>query len=513
MEMNMADAAAFNTARFKSWALPGLLLLALTVVLLFSAWLCDDAYITFRTVENLISGSGPRWNVLDRVQSFTHPLWMFLIAGVRAVTGEVYYSSIITSLILSLAAVLVLLRLSLERLRVAPLLLVVLLFSRAFIDYSTSGLENPLAHLLVVLFFGLWLRIEQKATDAELLKLGLLASAILLCRLDLLLLIAPALGLAAYGRRDRRGLVMALTGFAPFIAWELFSLVYYGVLVPNTAYAKLSAGVPMSRYVTQGAVYLRECARFDPVAATAILAGLLSGFLSRKPRQLAIAIGVALYLLYIVRIGGDFMAGRFITVPLLAALVLLGSRTGDSRRVVGAAMAVAIVLGFLAGQPTVLTGPKFGQGGVGEVPDSGVADERAFYYPTTGMLRADNRENLIQHPWSFNGVKALRRGQKTSLAPAVGFYGYFAGPDLHIIDKLALNDPLLARLPVDPQQPWRIGHFYRKIPAGYEASVLRPVSGIQDASIAELDNRLRLVTRGPLFSAERWRAIVALHFD
>jgi arabinofuranosyltransferase len=26
-------------------------------------------------------------------------------------------------------------------------------FSKAYIDYSTSGLENPLTHLLIVLFF------------------------------------------------------------------------------------------------------------------------------------------------------------------------------------------------------------------------------------------------------------------------------------------------------------------------------------------------------------------------
>lgn len=509
----MAKAAATSRIDTRAWWPAGLLLLALAVVLLLSAWLCDDAYITFRSVENLLAGNGPRWNVLDRVQSFTHPLWMFLISAVRAVTGEVYYSSLFTSLLISLAAVVALLRLAVQGARTAPLILLVLLFSRSFIDYSTSGLENPLAHLLVVLLYGVWLKCERKPSDGDLRKLFLLASGILLCRLDLLLVIAPALGMALMARRDRRGLVCVGLGLLPLVAWEVFSLVYYGVLVPNTAFAKLNAGVPLTRYLAQGLVYLGASARFDPVAAAAITAGLVSGFFSRRAKEIGLAAGISLYLLYLVRVGGDFMAGRFLTVPLVASLILLGRRPDVSRRTVLIACVVTAALGFLAPEPTVLTGPGFGLDRSEEVPDSGVADERAFYYPTTGLLRAQNREHLIQHPWSFNGVKALRRGQKTALAPAVGFYGYFAGPDLHIIDKLALCDPLLARLEVDPDQPWRIGHFYRKIPAGYEESVLRPVSGITDPEIAALDNRIRLVTRGPLFSAARWRAIVALNFD
>ena len=36
--------------------------------------------------------------------------------------------------------------------------------------------------------------------------------------------------------------------------------------------------------------------------------------------------------------------------------------------------------------------------------------------------------------------------------------GYVAGTDKIIVDFYALADPLLARLPVDPEN-WRIGHF------------------------------------------------------
>ena len=44
-------------------------------------WLCDDAYISLRTVDNWVAGRGLRWNAFERVQSFTHPLWLLLLAG------------------------------------------------------------------------------------------------------------------------------------------------------------------------------------------------------------------------------------------------------------------------------------------------------------------------------------------------------------------------------------------------------------------------------------------------
>ena len=73
-------------------------LLAFAGLSLWSAWVCDDAYITLRTVHNFVSGEGLRWNVAERVQSYTHPLWMFVLSAVYALTGEPYFTTIFTSL-------------------------------------------------------------------------------------------------------------------------------------------------------------------------------------------------------------------------------------------------------------------------------------------------------------------------------------------------------------------------------------------------------------------------------
>ena len=49
------------------------LLAMFVVVLIRTAWLSDDSFINFRTIDNFLHGYGLRWNVAERVQSFTDP--------------------------------------------------------------------------------------------------------------------------------------------------------------------------------------------------------------------------------------------------------------------------------------------------------------------------------------------------------------------------------------------------------------------------------------------------------
>jgi arabinofuranosyltransferase len=89
--------------------------------------------------------------------------------------------------------------------------------------------------------------------------------------------------------------------------------------------------------------------------------------------------------------------------------------------------------------------------------------------------------------------------------------GYVLGRGYHIIDPLALGDPLLARLPARPR--WRIGHYERTLPDGYFESVLTDSNRIEDPAIAAYYDTIREVTRGPLFTKRRWKAIVALNAE
>ena len=206
-------------------------------LLLRTAWLDDDAYITFRTVDNFLNGLGLRWNVVNRVQAFTHPLWMFAVAAVTGIGGDVYFSSLALSVIVSLAAVTLAASRIATTLPMCVLVFSALALSKAFVDYSTSGLENPLTHLLLVGFFlGL---VSDLARSRRLLVLSLSTALLMINRFDTGLLVLPALGVAIWRAGWRAAVVPVAIGMLPLAAWEVFSVVYYGFPFPNTAYSKL----------------------------------------------------------------------------------------------------------------------------------------------------------------------------------------------------------------------------------------------------------------------------------
>ena len=116
-------------------------LLVFGAVLIRTAWLAEDAFITFRTIDNFVHGYGLTWNVAERVQAYSNPLWMLLLIPFYSLSGEIVYTAMAVSIAVSAAAVLVLC----ARLPGASALLAVCILacSKAFIDYFTSGLEQP----------------------------------------------------------------------------------------------------------------------------------------------------------------------------------------------------------------------------------------------------------------------------------------------------------------------------------------------------------------------------------
>jgi arabinofuranosyltransferase len=90
---------------------------------------------------------------------------------------------------------------------------------------------------------------------------------------------------------------------------------------------------------------------------------------------------------------------------------------------------------------------------------------------------------------------------------AIGYLSVRAGSGAHIIDPYALADPLLARLPMTPHA-WRIGHFYRELPAGYRESISQDANLLSDPQLHARYERIRRLTRAPLLDHQRLRDIV-----
>src|SRR5579864_6854807 len=46
-------------------------------------WVTDDAFIDFRVVGNILAGHGPVYNVGERVEVYTSPLWVAILTAFR----------------------------------------------------------------------------------------------------------------------------------------------------------------------------------------------------------------------------------------------------------------------------------------------------------------------------------------------------------------------------------------------------------------------------------------------
>ena len=73
--------------------------LLLIAGIVHAGWMCEDAFITLRTVDNWVNGFGLRWNVAERVQSYTHPLWMLCLTPVYWLTRSPTLGLLVPSVI------------------------------------------------------------------------------------------------------------------------------------------------------------------------------------------------------------------------------------------------------------------------------------------------------------------------------------------------------------------------------------------------------------------------------
>jgi arabinofuranosyltransferase len=423
-----------------------------------------------------------------------------------AVTSEYFYSLFIVGALVSVAALaIVTLRLSRSRYLAISLLLAAML-SHAFVDYSTSGLENPLTHLLIALFA--WVYLGQLPDERRFKLLCLIGGLALLSRPDNGALFGPAVIAAAVqawrrGTKPRALLRAALIGGIPLYAWELFSLVYYGSLVPNTALAKLNSGIDGGEMVEQGLFHVVATLDFDPLTLVVVLAGMVAPLLAKQWRLMPLALGIALHLLYTIKIGGDFMLGRFFTAPMFMAMVCLSQLRRPSLLSVGIATAVLVALGLAAHPNTFEINTRL------TLPHNkartwrNITDERTLLWNGNSLLMS-GRIQEIPHPrwWARS-----RPGHKVEVDGALGYRGLVNGPDVHWVDRTALSDPLLARLPAVYRANWMSGHFFRAIPKGYVDTLEGGVNVIEDPAIRELYHRIDLVVRGDLFSVDRFKAI------
>jgi arabinofuranosyltransferase len=434
---------------------------------------------------------------------------MFALIPARLIAGKAAAGAMGLSILCSVSAFGVLLFRGIANVWSALLAVLVLTLSKAFIDYSTSGLENPLSHLLLVLFFTEYFGAREKPWRLRL--LFLYAALLAITRLDLALIVfVPIVQYLRAERPTRREVLRAAMWLAPFVLWELFSLLYYGFPFPNSYYAKLGGSPPRGALVSQGFYFLLNSLSWDPI--TLFSTGALVAFSATRrddARSRCLAASVVIYLVYVISVGGDYMSGRFLTVPLFVAVLGLSKLEIKPSPQLYGGIAILALVGLTAPRPPVLSWDKYE--GLGRSPQ-GTDDERGYRHADTALLLRNKEAGPTGFGggWAKDGLDARERGDRVMVYRNIGYFGFFAGPTVHVIDPHGIGDPLMPRLPWGGGH-WNTGHYLRVVPEGYtDAAIDR--GSIKDPEVEAYWQRVKRVTRDPIFDGARLHEVLRFTF-
>lgn len=319
----------------------------LTLIALLALWhgsrydfFCDDAFIALRYAKNLSENGELAYNLGQRVEGFTSPLWVLLLAaaacaGVPLVTAA--------QILGGAAALLAFWALTLfwdELEPNAPWLVLVpaaaLAISVPFAAWTFGGLETPLFVATFTLSIALIARDSRLREVGSSWYAGIAVALCTLCRPEGATLIAiGSLAISASSPRTWSLLGQRLLAWGAPIAllvggYELFRLRYYGYPLPNTFYVKTSGdglwqrGLSYLGFAGSEFGWVVVCAMLLSFAYLLIRHAWSSSEPSARGQRALIVcalIASIIHLLYVARVGGDFLdLYRFLTPLLPGAL-------------------------------------------------------------------------------------------------------------------------------------------------------------------------------------------------
>jgi len=432
-------------------------------------WIADDGLIVLRTVRNLLAGNGPVFNQGERVEANTSTAWTYLMYAGSWVGGpmRMEYVALALALFLSVLGV-ALLMLGAGRLY-APSLRgrrAIMLPAGALVyialpparDFATSGLESGLTLAYLGLLWWMmvcWSQPVRGRPDSRVFvgALAFVAGFSVLVRPELALMGGLALIMMLTAARSwrRRLLVVVAGGFLP-LAYEIFRMGYYGLLVPGTALAKDAAGDKWS----QGMIYLSNfnapyavwipvvlllplgalliAARRRPSFLRPVLApdyGRLARAVQSPPAVVAfVLVSGLLQGFYWIRQGGDFMHARVLLAPvfcLLAPVAVIPVMIPDGKdysRETGywvAGTASLLWLGVAGWSLWAANSPGMGDDAT-HVTYSGIVDERRFYAQATGHAHPLTAADYLDYPRMAAILTALDNSPDGALLLPSGNY-------------------------------------------------------------------------------------------
>jgi len=290
------------------------LCLCVVTVATFGIQLVDDAYITFRTVENLSVGQGLVFNPGERIETTTSLLWPLLLTPFTLAGLPLKWVASYLGLLFGLLALVEMYRTGRRIGLSGPTGLVMLIIIGSVPSYwltVSNGMEGGLFALLLICTLQAVLRNDRWVWTA-----GLWGTLMFLTRPETVLLLPIFVIFLHWSEKH----TVQKAGIAPLLLmWggavvltTLFRLVYYGDFLPNSIVAK---HLPLFGHVYGHWVglYLAKIgmeyvALFTVTLPHLALAPLVALILLQRHRvaQLCFAI-VAIQSLIVLRNGGDWM--------------------------------------------------------------------------------------------------------------------------------------------------------------------------------------------------------------
>jgi hypothetical protein len=468
-------------------------------------WISDDAFITLRYVQNFVEGHGLVYNVGERVEGYTHFLWLLLLATARSLG----FDPVDASVWLGIAAygAIIVIFLSISRKESArkshqiafPIAATLIALNHDVNVWASGGLETSLYALLISLAFYIWFYTSLPEGRRSLAVGAALLFATLTRPDGALFTIMAVLLLFAFRLWQKQTMGKALKQCAllvapslivgiPYLIWKYN---YYGDIFPTPYYAKSAD----SNYFPQGLFYIWLFFKVYISAGLGLLLAIgLAIFAKRllrtdaqraspgafgsagSPLLTALIMVMGYLLLFVARVGGDFMFARFI-VPVLPLIYFTLERIIDylpstRYRWSLTLLFVASVLVENNWRDRVLfhrdatTGELEGNwDNVNGGETHGIADERWVYYRKRFLLSGVGYGSLEVYSEIGKYYESLFAGLPVIVAipGAQNMIAYYANFQT-CINEYGLTDSYIAHLPITSRG--RIGHE-KKAPDEY----------------------------------------------
>jgi hypothetical protein len=320
----------------------------------FADYFTDDSYIYARFASNLVENGEFAFNPAEHIHAATSPLWALLVAGLIALGVPVVAGTKILGAACAIGALMVSERIAHRRFGGGvwyALCLMLVATEPWFVRWSASGMETPLAVLLLVIALEAGRRSADQVAWA---RLGFALGLLPLVRPEGILLLGLVGLLALVDGRARRRKGFWVGAAAPLLVWSSFAVPYFGAVLPATLQAKSTPlGLVPSRFlanlITLGALYAVALA----LPALGWFAGLVRrpARLWTRDRQDWIAPAmwswtIALPVVYLVR--DVQVVSRYLEIVLPVVLVLgVGELTRLPRPRLWQALVAAEIAGVL----------------------------------------------------------------------------------------------------------------------------------------------------------------------